>query len=510
MKYILSEKYLLEETNLLCEADNDFSLGGNDKDYTIATASVQSLEKLRQDLETFSNNFLNATGDGFALNTVELKDIDDKYKPFGTELDNLQNAITNTLNRIEDDRETKGGKLADSTITSNKELTRLFNELDVDLKNTKLNVKINSTNIDQVISSVEKNINTTTNTLNSILRVIDFTTDEEEKNNKLDVKNKWQEYLAQAKREGHLNEAWEYYLDTKWKDDKEKIKSLGKAFKIEVMNYGDAKSPAGNNVNPFINFINYFKSKGMLNLLNEGNYGHIHNALVTGYLTDADINGEGKLRFGEIINNIIYKENFYKYKGKQLDVLLEAQFDVIRSLLSIETETNQKNALACLYTDFTEDDSLDKVPMIITPPESISSKLKAYGVETKQEMGKGEMTRFVNRLLDPEYNTDTKASLGVSSEKEVATIAINCIIDSDTGLKKRNIQQLFNDYIQDSSIFDLSKINTPATLDETTLEQKRVIERLIGPYTNKTDTNLELIGAMLTKLGLKKKETEKK
>lgn len=497
MKLILNEKYLLEETNLLCEADDDFSLSGNDKDYTIANATIKTLEALRQNLETFIDSFLDATGDGFALDTMDLKDIEGEYKEFAGKLDAFKTALDESLNRIEEDRESKEGKLSDQTIKNNKELNRIFNELEALLNKNKLNTKITADNIKQVISSSDKNITLITDVLNSLIRVTDFTNKEEDQTAKKGGINKWQEYLVKAKKDGHLDEAWDYYLDTMWKDDKDKIKNLGKAFKIEVMNYGDNGKRDGNsNDNPFINFICRSKSSdiGIFNLLNEGNYGHIHNALVDDKLRDSDVAGTGKLG----TNNIIYKKDFYNYKGKDLDTLLRAQNSVYLSLLyGNDSKANLKAALRCLYMDYDDldpaepENPAEATPKEITPPIMLDKKLKQAGVKNRQEMNNDVILKTAQEIIKKYGNS-----------KEALTNAIHAINtkSNKTADFKPKVKAILNEYGQaGTDLLPSSKFIIDPNMVDT-------IQNKLDNFENSDKVNLDLIRAILDAAGLKKKE----
>lgn len=426
MKYILSEKYLLEENNLLCEADDDMlnmstkSIKHNDK----ITKFLELLKKKQQEIQDFSDNFANLVGTGLDVNKT-LQDITGIYKPLAQKLDKLNAIIPATIKKLEN--------ISDETAQDNRSILSTIDLLSKELNLLKFKEVSKTKKLDTLAHNLDATINAIIEDLDNLNDILDNTVDSATDNTK--APNNWQDYLNKAKKAGNLDDAWNYYLKTVWKEDAPLIKKLGPAFKIEVMYFGDNPSDHTNfsNDNPFIQFILNIKGHENNDItanladIKENAYAHIHNYFNNGYMTKEDLKGSGKLQF----NNVIYKADFYTYNGSEIDPLLRCQSSIMDS---VESDNISSETLSILYNDKGEIRSLN----------DIQGKMSNAGISTRLSLSNDRIpviakniAKVINRLPAKDINVRVRNLLALLRLDGAKTKAIkNMVLSKYNELNK--------------------------------------------------------------------------
>ena len=469
MKYILNEKYLLEENNLLCEAD-DWNVGDGIKHNDKITKFLELLKKKQQEIKDFSDNFTNLMGIGFDVSKT-INDIEGKYKPLAQKLDKLNNIIPDIIKKLKN--------ISDETAQNNKSILSTIELLSKELDMLKLKEVSNAKQLDKLSHNLDATIDTIIKNLDSLNTILDNTVDTTTDSTK--APDNWQEYLNKAKKAGNLDDAWNYYLKTVWKENADKIKKLGSAFRIEVMYFG-ANELEGDKGNPFINFINYLLKPepgitANLDMVKENAYAHIHNNFNRGYLDKNDL----ALILGNEIsenylgtNNVIFKSDFYNLTGKEIDELLEKQYAIKKSGVS---DDDKKEVL---YNN-------GKLRSI----EDIKGFMDNKNIETQTRMTDSDIDTTSTKLFDliKAYHANTSIN---------QKIAILLALLGIRGNTKKEIDALvLNNYSNIKPIDTVTyKQKESDKVDEFTAKYKtstKELAKLIAATISKLDENKELI-----------------
>ena len=472
MKYTLNEKYLLEENNLLYEAD-DWNVGDEIKHNDKITKFLELLKKKQQEIKDFSDNFVSLMGIGFDVSKT-INDIEGKYKPLAQKLDNLNNIIPDIIKKLEN--------ISDETTQNNKSILSTVELLSEELDMLKLKEVSNTKQLDKLSHSLDTTIDAIIKNLDNLNTILDNTVNTTADSTK--APDNWQEYLNKAKKAGNLDDAWNYYLKTVWKENADKIKKLGSAFRIEIMYFGaEAYKEEDKTGNPFITFINYLlKPEGEitanLDMIKENAYAHIHNSFNRGFIVKNDLIGESILGF----NNILFKADLYTFTGKEIDEFLERQFAILN-----KESMPEKERLDCLYTD----ESYKKLRSL----ENLKGFMTNKDIDVKVTLTDKEIPALATKIATVVNNlpaTDITSRvrnlielLGLNNEQQKAVKAI--VLNKYDGLNK-----------VDSGVINYN------TKDRDTIQNQ------LGVYKKSVNSMANLVMTIIPKLKgadtLKKKE----
>ena len=291
-----------------------------------------------------------------------------------------------------------------------------------------------------------------------------------EKDTKKGKNKNWLDIILTAQQEGLEQEAWEDYYTEVWGDGAEIIKGLGKPFQVEAFAFGltPFSMKKGRGIgNPFVTFLSILKTDypEAFKKLNYNNYVFIHNAAVSKDLTNYDIAAvkvtalAHKSALG--VQNIIYAEDFYNYRGTDLKELLRFQ----DKLLSTATLAGKDTIiLKNLY----EDKDYTKV----INPKIILKKIYELGLDDKQESTVDNMKTVINNIFKELGANDT------ATAKKVLKYFIDAYV-----LRSDNSENILNSIINNFS--DKSAESIKGLADDTSLEVKADMKKKINKELNK-------------------------
>ena len=386
-----SEKYLLEETNLLCEAD-DWNVGAPIKHNDITTKLIEKINLKNEELQAFSEIFLNLVGIGIDINKT-LNDIDAKYKPFAQKLDSLSNSLIDLAQKIE--------KISDETLRQNGSSLELLDGLGVILDKLVFPKKLkNIKDLENIITRLTPIIDKCLKSIEDINDTLTDSIDSESDETKTKGRD-WQEAFAKAEKNGTKDAVWEEYCKAEWPNDINNLNKFKKPLIIEIKTYGSKPKD-----NPFIKFLYIISGKDSdsdidkeaitvnLGSLTENGYAHIHNNFINRNISKADLTGNTP----EIgYNCILFKADLYNYKGTDIDKIINFQYK-----LTSEKKFSKASILGALYKDY--DEEKDQGPCkILRDPSGIKGRSDNLGLSTENIITNIALKNIITQLNNLNY-----------------------------------------------------------------------------------------------------------
>lgn len=264
------------------------------------------------------------------------------------------------------------------------------------------------------------------------------------------------------------NAFWDLYYNNVWGENKdlkygfdieEKVRSLGEAFRQELVAFGFKRE-----LNPMISFV-----EQNLNILNKSNYTAIHDGLARYYLNKNDIKSKGVL--GN--NNIIFNEDLYKKSYDKIMEYLKIQKEIIDLPLDKLESTNStgenilnkankdRRMLNCLLMFKNFGNKPNFKLGILDTHENIKIKLNDIGAESiniwKPNSKAVEVLPQLNRIVTNEV--DAKIAIIALTNKfanKSTKAKILNLFEEPSFLSKNNITALLLDDINAKKFVEIS------------------------------------------------------